>query len=419
MTVLEADCAVVGAGPAGLAAARAAVAAGARSVLVFDRDDAPGGLPRFCRHPGFGWEYSRRLETGPSFARRLLGDLDPARVALHCGATVMSLQPGPCLEVLSPALGLATVRCRGVVLATGIRERPRAARLVPGRRPERGILTTGQLQQMVARGVTVPGSRLAVVGSEHVAFSVLLTARHSGHRVVAMIEAEERPMSYAAVAALARALAGVPTHLAARVVDIAGGGCVEAVEIEQAGRRRTIACDAVVFAGDFVPDVPLARAASLAIGRATQGPEVDQLGRTSLAGVFAAGNVLRAVESSGFAAIEGARVGAAAAAYAAGRIGWRDGATPIALAPQFAYLVPQLWAFDDGGVAALPASLRAGQDLAAARIGLRHDGSLLWQGRKRRLLRHRRLRVDLGELARRGPGAIAVEAGSWRAISEG
>ncbi len=411
MTVLEADCAVVGAGPAGLAAARAAVEAGARAVLVFDRDDAPGGLPRFCRHPGFGWEYSHRLETGPGFARRLLGGLDPARVGLHCGATVQALHPGPLLEVLSPTLGLATVRGRSVILATGIRERPRAARRVPGRRPERGILTTGQLQQMVARGVKVPGSRLVVVGSEHVAFSVLLTARHCGHRVVAMVEAEDRAMSYAAVAALARSLAGVPIHLGARIVDILGEAGVEAVEIETMGRRRTIGCDAVVFSGDFIPDTPLARASGLAIDDATQGPEVDQLGRTSLAGVFAAGNVLRAVESSGFAAIEGARVGAAAAAYAAGRIGWRDGARPIALAPEFAYLVPQLWAFDGGGLAALPASLRAGQDLEAARIFLRHDGSLLWQGRRRRLLRHRRLGVDLGALSPRGPGAIAIEAG--------
>lgn len=409
MTALEADCVIVGAGPAGLAAAKAAVEGGARSVLLLDRDDAPGGLPRFCRHPGFGWEYSRRFETGPGFVRRLLADLDPARAAVHCNATVRSLKSGLELEVLSPALGLATVRGKAVILATGIRERPRSARLVPGRRPERGVLTAGQLQQMAARGVELPGRRMVVVGTEHVAFSVLLTARHLGHRVIAMIEAEDRPMSYAGVAILARAL-GVAIHLRSRVVDVRGDGQVEAIEIDTLGSRREIPCDALVFSGDFVPDSPLARAAGIAIDPATGGPEIDQLGRTSLAGVFAAGNVLRAVESSGMVAIEGARVGAAAAAFLAGRIGWRGADAPITIAPEFGYVVPQRWSADDGGLETLPASLRMRLDLVSARVGLRSGGSLLWQGPVRRLLRHRRVQVELAGLARRAPGAFRIDA---------
>ncbi|MCC7049931.1 MAG: FAD-dependent oxidoreductase [Alphaproteobacteria bacterium] len=410
MSPIDVDCAIVGAGPAGLAAARAAVEGGARSVLVVDRDDAPGGLPRFCRHPGFGWEYTHRLETGPAFARRLLGALDPARVRLLTGTTAQALHPGPSLNILSAETGPAQVRAEAVILATGIRERPRPARLIPGRRPERGVLTTGQLQQMVARSVKLPGSRLVVVGTEHVAFSVLLTARHAGHRVVAMVGAEDRPMSYAPVALLARMAWGVPIHLSARVVDIQGDACVRAVEIETPAGRRVIDCDAVVFSGDFVPDAPLARAAGLRIDSATGGPEVDQLGRTSAPGVFAAGNVLRAVESSGFAAIEGVRAGAAAAAHLRGARTWRDRSLAIAVAPAFLYLVPQCWSFDAPGLAPLPTSLRVGADLSSARVGIRQGESLVWQGPARRLLRHRRISAPLTGLLDRRPGSIAVEA---------
>jgi hypothetical protein len=119
---------------------------------------------------------------------------------------------------------------------------------------------------------------------------------------------------------------------------------------------------------------------------------------------------LRAVESSGMAAIEGARVGAAAAAFIAGRIGWRGAGAPIAVAPEFAYVVPQRWSAEDGGLDALPASLRMREDLPLARVALSADGSLLWQGPLRRLLRHRRVRLALDGLAQRAPGAIRVEA---------
>lgn len=410
MSAIETDCAIVGAGPAGLAAARAAIDGGVRSVLVIDRDDAPGGLPRFCRHPGFGWEYTRRLETGPGLVRRLIGALDPARVQIRTGTTVQALHAGPRLEILSSGAGAATVHAKAVILATGIRERPRTARLVPGRRPERGILTTGQLQQMIARGVPLHGKRLVVVGTEHVAFSVLLTARHAGLSVVAMVEAEDRPMSYAPVATLVRCIAGVPIHASTRISDIHGEACVSGVEIESPEGRRVIPCDAVVFSGDFVPDSPLARSAGLTLDPATGGPQVDQIGRTSAPCVFAAGNLLRAVESSGFAAIEGARVGAATAAFLGGRIGWRGQVSTIAIAPQFRYVVPQCWSFEVPGLATLPTSLRVGADLDSARVGLRHDQALLWRGPVRRLLRHRRIRVPLSSLSTRLPGSISLVA---------
>ncbi|MBM3524904.1 MAG: FAD-dependent oxidoreductase, partial [Alphaproteobacteria bacterium] len=153
MTGGNASVVIVGAGPAGLAAAHALVERGVRDIVVIDRDDAPGGLPRFCHHPGFGWEYTHRLETGPRFVNRLLGAVDASAVRVVPRTTALAIHPGLEVEIVGVELGHARLRTRAVVLATGIRERPRSARLAPGRRPERGVMTTGQLQQLVARGV--------------------------------------------------------------------------------------------------------------------------------------------------------------------------------------------------------------------------------------------------------------------------
>jgi len=409
----DAEIVVVGAGPAGLAAAKALADRGARRVLVIDRDDEPGGLPRFCHHPGFGWEFTHRLETGPAFAHRLLGTLDPASVSVLARTSALAIRPGPEVEIVSPQNGHMRLRPRAVVLATGIRERPRSARLVPGRRPERGILTTGQLQQMVARDVPTGGRRAIVVGTEHVAFSILLTARHAGLKVVAMVGAEDRVMSYAG-AALAARMMGVPIHLSSTVEDIRGGDRVEAVILDGPSGRRTIACDTVIFSGDFIPDASLLPESGVAFASSTSGPSVDQYGRTSAAGIFAAGNLLRAVETSGRAAIEGARVGANAAAYLQGLLTWPNEAASIGLGEGLSYVVPHRWAPPAGVggiVRTLPISLRALTDIRRARLALSEDGREIWSGRPMKILRHRRLAmpVDALDLLRGGNASLRLE----------
>jgi len=66
---VKADVLVVGAGPAGLAAAVELRRLGAGSVLVADRDEEAGGIPRHSAHTGFGARDLRRVLTGPGYAR--------------------------------------------------------------------------------------------------------------------------------------------------------------------------------------------------------------------------------------------------------------------------------------------------------------------------------------------------------------
>ena len=200
------------------------------------------------------------------------------------------------LLVSSPE-GTRTVRASAVLLATGARERGRAARWVPGARGE-GVYTTGRLQKAAPHLHGRPvGRRALVVGAEHVAFSAMTALRHAGVEVVALGTEPPRHQSYAAFGMAARTVLRTPGLTGTREAGLRGSPRLTHVELERIadGRRSTVACDTVVFTGDWVPDHELARAAGLRMDRGTLGPAVDAAGATKAVGVFAAGNLCHPV----------------------------------------------------------------------------------------------------------------------------
>ncbi|MDY6860366.1 MAG: FAD-binding protein, partial [Pseudomonadota bacterium] len=180
-----ADVVIVGAGPAGLAAAAELKARGVGSVLVLEREAQAGGIPRHCGHFPFGMREFHRLLRGPAYAARLLARAQAAGAVIKTGVTVTALHPGPGLSVAS-AGGLRQITARRVLLCTGVRESTRAARLIGGTKPG-GVLSTGALQGMVHLQALRPFRNPVVLGTELVSFSALLTCRHLGIRPAAMI----------------------------------------------------------------------------------------------------------------------------------------------------------------------------------------------------------------------------------------
>ena len=331
------DVVVIGAGPAGLSAAWTLVAGGLPRVLVLERNPEPGGLPRFCDHPGWGIIDFHRLWSGPQYARALVTRAVGATTWTN--ATVVAIEAGGRVRVSLPD-GLRSVRGRAVLLATGIRELPRGPRLVAGTRPW-GIVTTGAFQELVVSGLRL-FRRPVVVGSELVAFSALLTARHAGIRPVAMVEAAGRITARRPGGLIARFGFGVPVLTDTTLDAIEGDERVEAVRVSRHGQQRRLACDGVIFTGRFVPEVWLGRGGAFAIDPGSGGPVVDTLFRCSTPGLFAAGNVLRPVEHSGVAAREG-RLAAAAIlrSFAEPGLPSPASAIPVTIAGQLKYVVPQ------------------------------------------------------------------------------
>jgi len=299
---------VVGGGPAGLAAAIALRAQGEGDVVVLEREPAAGGVPRHCHHTGFGFRDLRRVLGGPAYAARYATLAARAGVDVRTEASVTGWTDSTTVTVTSPR-GVETIAADAVLLATGCRERPRSARLVPGTRPA-GVLTTGALQQLVHLRRARVGRRAVVVGAEHVSFSAVMTLREGGCDTVAMVTEHPSHQTYAPLAWLAAGRLGVPILGRTRVVEIRGRERVDAVVLDDG---RTLACDTVVFTGDWIPDHELARAAGL-IMDATRGPRIDLALATSAEGVFAAGNLVHAAEAADVAALSGRH--AARAAYA-------------------------------------------------------------------------------------------------------
>ncbi|MFE1585933.1 NAD(P)/FAD-dependent oxidoreductase [Streptomyces sp. NPDC058737] len=307
MTSRQVDVLVVGAGPAGLVTASLLATADAR-VEVLEREQAPGGVPRHCAHRGFGtWPHAL---TGPAHARLLAASAERAGADVRTGVTALDWVGPRTLTTVGPQ-GAETLAARAVVLATGAREGPRAARLVPGTRPA-GVYTTGELQQAVHLYGQRIGARAVIVGAEAVSHAAADTVRAAGAEVVALVTELPRAPAAPVRTLDARLRHRTPVLTGTTVTELLGHGRLSGVRVRRRdGRTATLSCDTVVFTGDFVPDHELARRGGLTLDPGTRGPAVDGALRTSRPGVFAVGSVLHAAESAAAAAREGAHAATA------------------------------------------------------------------------------------------------------------
>jgi len=380
---------IVGAGPAGLSAA-ARLANGGVAVTVLERERSAGGIPRHCLHQGFGVRDLHRTYSGPGYAAKRVELASSSGADIRTATDVTGWAGDRRLEVTSPA-GRETLEGDAVLLATGCRERPRPARLIPGDRCS-GVMTTGTLQQIVAAGAGV-GRRAVVVGAEHVSYSALATLRHAGVEIAAMTTELAEPQTFRAFQLGAGAVFGVRARTRTRVAEIEGDDRVTGVRLLDAdGREDRVECDTVVLTADWIPERELAATGSLTIAAATQGPLCDGAGRTTVRGVFAAGNVLHGAEPADRAGLEGDHAARSILRFLDdGR--WPAQRLAVAVRPPLRWASPTLYAPD----AASPLLLRSDEHLNLARVAISQAGRALSISRVRLL----------------GPGRGAALAPGW------
>lgn len=315
MTIEHADIAIVGAGPAGLSAARTAARSGARVVLI-DDNPRPGG---------------QIWRQGPAFApaARLRRWLDETRAQPNLvvmNATKVAAATGDRRLLLEREGEPLTLAWSKLILATGARERllPFEGWTLPG------VTGAGGLQALVKGGLPVRGERVVVAGSGPLLLAVAATARRHGADVRALIEQASFGQVAKFVGSLARtpgklaqaAALGVACYRTASVVVKAHGAArVEAVTIRTRGLDTTIEADRVACGYGLVPNATLALALGCAIDEAGGAIRVDGTQRTSLDDIFAAG------ECTGVGGMELADVEGALAAHAA--LGLPADARPI------------------------------------------------------------------------------------------
>jgi hypothetical protein len=219
-----------------------------------------------------------------------------------------------------------------------------------------------------------------VLGTELVAFSALLTCRHLGIAPVAMIEPNARVTAFAP-ARVFPPLLGTPLLLGTELVAIHGERQVEGVTLRgPGGAARQLETDGVIVTGQFLPEASLLAASHLELDRGSGGPVVDQFGRCSDPAFFAAGNLLRAVETAGWSWDEGRAAGRAIAASLAGRLPEAARLVPVSLAGDvLKYAVPQRVAADAQG-GATRFQLRV-KRAARGDLRLSVDGRPVWSRR--------------------------------------
>jgi hypothetical protein len=238
-------------------------------------------------------------------------------------------------------------------------------------------MNTGALQQFVYLHGKRPFERPVIIGSELVAFSTLMTLRHVKARPAAMIESGPRITARRPGDWVARLAFGVPVLLNTRLIRILGHERVEGIEVDRGNGPERLDCDGVVFTGRFRPENALLAGSHLTVDPGTKGPAIDQFWRCSDPAYFAAGNLLRGIETAGQCWREGQAAARIIAATLLGKLAPAETSVPVRAAGALSYVYPQRLVAADAIDPELLFFARA-QTATKGAVVLRGDDTAIW-----------------------------------------
>lgn len=318
------DVAIIGGGPAGLAAALAARKAGARNVIIIERNHELGGILQQCIHNGFGLHRFQEELTGPEYAYRFIPEVqaDPG-IEVYLNTMVLNLTQEQEITAVHPSYGLIKLQAKSTILAMGCRERTRGALAIPGTRPA-GVFTAGSAQRFVNMDGFMPGKRVVILGSGDIGLIMARRFTLEGAKVEAVVEVMPYPAGLNRNIAQCLEDFDIPLYLSSTVTTIHGKDRVEGVTVSQVdekwrplpGTERYIPCDTLLLSVGLIPENELSEAASVPLDNRTSGAIVDENRETLIPGIFACGNVLHVHDLVDYVSEEAEIAGQAAARYA-------------------------------------------------------------------------------------------------------
>ena len=332
MRQMAVDVAVVGGGPAGLAAGITASREGA-SALILERSQELGGVLVQCVHSGFGLKLYGEDLTGPEYAWRWLDNLGDLRyltdtmvIAIEPGFTPRKIRRLFRVTASSGGLGVVSVQARALVLAMGCRERTRGAIAIPGTRPA-GIMTAGTAQRLVNIHGYMPGRRIVILGSGDIGMIMARRLAWEGAQVAGVYELMPYLSGLRRNYVQCLADYGIPLHLSHTVTDIRGVKRLTSVAVSPVddGLRPIlrdsfdVGADTLLLSIGLIPENELTRLTGATMAADTGGPLVDNRMQTSISGMFAAGNVVHVHDLADDVSLAGQLAGAEAARYALGQ----------------------------------------------------------------------------------------------------
>lgn len=344
---MKTNIAIIGGGPAGLAAAVAARNAGVEDILIIERDEELGGILNQCIHNGFGLHTFKEELTGPEYAARYISQVKELGIPYLLHTIVMDVSEDKIITAMNKKDGLFQIEAKAVILAMGCRERPRGALNIPGYRPA-GIYSAGTAQRYVNVEGRMPGKKVVILGSGDI--GLIMARRMTLEGAEVKVVAEIMPYSGGLKRNIIQCLDdyGIPLKLSHTVIDIRGKERVEGITLAKVdenlkpipGTEEEYECDTLLLSCGLIPENELSRQLGAAMNPVTGGPVVDESLETDKEGVFACGNVLHVHDLVDYVSQEACTAGIHAAAYVSGKSERPEHQIPVQAVSGVRYTVP-------------------------------------------------------------------------------
>ncbi|MEK6265902.1 MAG: NAD(P)/FAD-dependent oxidoreductase [Clostridium sp.] len=316
------DIVVIGGGPAGLAAAISAKEHCDGKVLILEREEELGGNLNQCIHNGFGMNIFSEDLTGPEFVQKLTDKIRELNISYKLNTTALNLSNDKEISAVNAEDGIFKIKAKSIIIATGVRERPRGFLNIPGSRCA-GIYTVGTAQRFINVEGYMPGKEIVILGTGDIALTMASRLSIEGANVKAVVENKE------SIVATDKKLGdilndfNIPLRTKHKIAAIKGKSRIKGVTLVKLDNNNEaiknseeyITCDALLLSVDLYPDNELALKANILIDPLTGQITLNENLQTNIEGFFACGNVAYGYNFSGDVVTQSVNVGISTSQY--------------------------------------------------------------------------------------------------------